>query len=456
MTNITGKDKFAEKNDNYWYSITDATNAYKNGWDAILFDCFHPFDGGDITTYTSQIRRSLIDGNPSTININEETMDARLKHKYYFVPGVTEVVDEYDGVRYYITAASGSAKLTTYDNGLTFSDRYDKVYCLYNNSLVESITRNNYHPHVYDVNTINVPGKSVLDSCAIDYNRGAFNNHILYGTTNLNSGSYVAIAKLNQATGEIELINNATCKAILNAVGYKPENANINLEMRTKVGIISAHECIALNQNNYQVAWAVPTENGIFQANWQRPVNIITKNEITYDAQTNGTDIYFLDYVKLYDWRGCAQAGAADDTGYMWGDHHWFWSYYMIEGVTVDMDPAHILTNMHQASETTWVKLNTVTTMAELYWVDGGNTGKNTHYFGNFYPNIEGFNYAAKESAIDAYMAAHKEEFGHIKYANNGDNVTTFTVIIPVTYHYKWGDLRIPFSLKITTTAGHN
>ena len=128
----------------------------------------------------------------------------------------------------------------------------------------------------------------------------------------------------------------------------------------------------------------------------------------------------------------------------------------MIEGVTVDMDPAHIKTNMHQANENTWVKLNTITTMAELYWVDGGNTGKNAHYFSNFYPDIAGFNYASQESAIDAYMAANKEKFGHIKYANNGDNVTTFTVIIPVTYHYKWGDLRIPFSLKITTTAGHN
>lgn len=39
--------------------------------------------------------------------------------------------------------------------------------------------------------------------------------------------SYVKIATLDPATSEITLIKNETTKAVLNAIGYEPANANI-------------------------------------------------------------------------------------------------------------------------------------------------------------------------------------------------------------------------------------
>ena len=77
-----------------------------------------------------------------------------------------------------------------------------------------------------------------------------------------------------------------------------------------------------------------------------------TKIKVAVDANTNGNTIYLIDYLKLFDWRG-------PNAGYMWGNQTWFWAYYMVKSITVDMTPANVKTNMHS---NTMQPLSTITT----------------------------------------------------------------------------------------------
>ena len=52
-------------------------------------------------------------------------------------------------------------------------------------------------------------------------------------------------------------------------------------------------------------------------------------------------------------------------------------------------------------------------------------------------------------------MNANKALFGTILYKDNGDNVTDFDLIIPVTIGYEWGEFKTSLTLRIERTAGH-
>ena len=151
---------------------------------------------------------------------------------------------------------------------------------------------------------------TLLNECAVDYESSAFNNVKLYATDNLNNTNYTQIATLTSSTGDISLIKNAVAKSVLNAVGYEANHANINKELRTLVSVVANNGC--------RVATRV--SEAPFTVSWQRPINMKEfENKVTYDAATNWTRIYALDYIKLFDWRG-------ETVGYMWDDQTWFWA----------------------------------------------------------------------------------------------------------------------------------
>ena len=45
--------------------------------------------------------------------------------------------------------------------------------------------------------------------------------------------------------------------------------------------------------------------------------------------------------------------------------------------------------------------------------------------------------------------------FGAIYYKNNGENVTDFTLKIPVTISYTWGDFYDTLVVKVVRTQGN-
>lgn len=391
-----GTNKFGEKINNYWFSLT----GQDGGKEAIVFDVKEPTDGGNINSFTRGIRSTLVNNVENTTGT----------HKYYFAPINVTVKDENNGgATYTITSASSAADVN-----------YNNIFCKY-------ITAPVADKHAYSVDKLN----ELLENCAIDYAKGAFNNDALYAVI---GSTYTKIATLNQATGEISLIKNDQCKLVLNAVGYTANHANINTEMRTWVGVVSSNGC----------GLAQKVTDGTFLVSWQRPINMKDiENKVAIDANTNGNIINIFELIKLFDWRG-------EDAGYMWDDHQWFWVYYGVNAITIDTTPANVLTNMHQANSSTFVKLSSITTEAELYCYPSMTKGavKYNLPFGSY-------NAQNQNAALLNDIALNKDSYGSIYYANNGDNVTEFDVKIPVTIEYTWGKFTKTMTLHINRTTGH-
>ena len=404
---VVGSVTFATKNKNYWFKLDGTPNVTGADAKAFVLDVKEPTDGGDIVTINRGIRSTLVE------NIETGFTNG---HKYYFAPKATSVVAQ-DGKTYTVTPKSSATDVT-----------YNKLYC-------KHVTAPVADEHVWDEATLD----KTLEECAIDYNatKGAFTNDKLYAEC---GGVYKQIATLNQTTGEISLINNDFSQKVLNAVGYTEGHKNITTEMSAWLAIVAPTKC----------GLAEKVAEGVNLASWQRPINLkATEEQQMVDANTNGNTIYLIDILKMFDWRGEAN-------GYMWGKNTWFWAYYNVKAITVDVTPSKVLTNMHYGTEK---KLSEVTTEAELRTYPQMNL-KETYKFdlrqpNNAYGATNGFQYEAKNNALVKYMNEHKEVFGAIYYKNNGDNVNEFYVKVPVTVEYEWGTFTTYVKINIKTTLGH-
>ena len=404
---VVGSVTFATKNKNYWFKLDGTPNVTGADAKAFVLDVKEPTDGGDIVSINRGIRSTLVE------NIETGFTNG---HKYYFAPKATSVVAQ-DDKTYTVTPKSGATDVT-----------YNKLYC-------KHVTAPVADEHVWDEATLD----KTLEECAIDYNatKGAFTNDKLYAECD---GVYKQIATLNQTTGEISLINNDFCQKVLNAVGYTEGHKNITTEMSAWVAIVAPTKC----------GLAEKVAEGLNLASWQRPINLkATEEQQMVDANTNGNTIYLIDILKMFDWRGEAN-------GYMWGKNTWFWAYYNVKAITVDVTPSNVLTNMHYGTEH---KLSEVTTQAELRTYP--QMAQKTTYTFNLrkanylYGATNGFQYEAKNNALVKYMNENKEKFGAIYYKNNGDNVNEFYVKVPVTVEYEWGTFKTMVKINIKTTLGH-
>lgn len=400
---------FGEKINNYWFTTSGRTG----GKSLIRFDVQEPVDGKYIptTTIDREVRSTLVGNMENTAGT----------HKYYFVPKSVTLTAQ-DGTVYTVTPVK------TGNNG-------DKLVCKY--------IATNTHAYPATEEALN----TLLNQCAIDYAAGAFNNTKLYANG-------TEIAELDPATGEILLKNNTATQAVLNAVGYNGAAASHNNDteisyLRAWLGLVGSNGCGIAKQSN----------DVTFLVGWERPINLYTvEQDEAVDANTNGNKITILDKIKLYDWRGYGYEKEENtenliaNDSHMWGDNYWFWAYYRINGVTVDLRESSVLTNMHQASATTFVKLEDVTTQAELVFKNatGGTwSGLNTVTL-----NLTGYNSASQNAAIITYLEQQFEQVA-VYYYNNGDNVTEFDVKIPVTISYQWGSFTDYIDLKIKTTRGN-
>lgn len=337
----------------------------------------------------------------------------------------------------------------------------------------------------------------------IDQYAGAFNNQVLYAK-NTSTNVYTPIARIKQQefvkanpatwpdAGVIELIHwlpigstyqdylagnatlNTVCEDVLNAIGYPMKEDGtcdfdyahkyLMTELHAWLGVVAVNDC---NVAVYMDQVKHDDDNvATFVASWQRPINISTET-ITpaLDANTQENYIFLVDYLKMFDWRG-----NKPHQGYMWDDHYYFWAYYNVHQIDVDMRPASILTNMHQKDADTFVPLNKVTTQAILTNIDVLNPGTGNarlvpdaanlkSYVFDLVGGAKKFTYAVNNDALKDYMGVgtpnidtNKARFGGFYYANNGDNVTEFDVIIPITVHYEWGYVNAKVKWHINTT----
>ena len=318
--------------------------------------------------------------------------------------------------------------------------------------------------------------ESIMTKCAIDYTRGVFANKDLY-SYNPDTKTYIKIAELNQATGEIQLLKaNQTsfeeAKLVLNAYGYEGNHTNIYKELRTWVGLVADLGCeVAM------YTYPVQTNDNLntFLISWQRPINTLAEPiKPALDANTNENYFHMIDYLKLYDWRG-----NKPNQGYMYEDHYWFWAYYQLKSIILDLDPLSVYTNLHYGNA--YNTLNTISTEVDLWAASdafggAGNSGLSIFNF-NEGPDmtpagiargIYNFNSSYKETNIENFMGtpnfenpttkyhAQKQRFGTVYYQNNGHNVQIFDVYIPYTVEYEWGWITRFADFVIDSTHGQH
>ena len=261
-----------------------------------------------------------------------------------------------------------------------------------------------------------------------------FANNAIYATPA--NGKAVKIATLNQITGELTLINKATTKIVLNAVGYEANHANINKELRAWIGFVGDNGC----------GLATQVAEAPFLASWQRPINLNNVADQAFvDAQTNGNYIYLADLLKFFDWRNVAFD--------MEGNNTWFMNFYGINAITVDVTPGKVYTDMN-GGDIDKTTLASVTTKARLYTESATGKAATEHKF-TFKTDFTKLNSSSQNDEAKQYIADHKSEFGYIYYENNGENVEKFKVKVPVTVSYTWGDFQTYVLIEIDRTKNN-
>ena len=398
VTTINNKETktypFGDQNSAYWFDNNKL----------VIFDVYNPADGNDIDVINRSVRSTLLE--------NKESFNAP-KHRYYFIPKSVEITSQ-SGVKYTLIPKSS--------NGL-----YNKVYCKLVTAPVADI-------HNYD------DAATVLKTCALDLTKGAYANNKLYAVS---GGVETLVATINPTTGEIKLQKNAVTKAIFNAVGYAQDHANAYKQLHAHVGIATGNACNVVEE----------TTNDKFVASWLRPINLIKYTKPAVDAKTNGNEINVLDCVKLYDWRGWngtteTEAGCVANESNMWDNHWWFWAYYNVNKITLDLRNTSVKTNMHN---NTWLTLDKVTSMLSLSaGKDLATAQKNT--FVPFTFDLTGLNAADRNAEVKGKLNA---AVGKIFYTNNGSVVKPFEITIPVVISYEWGDIQSEVTITVDPTIGH-
>ena len=411
QTTITRKQlaqhTFGNKIAEYWF---DAHRVH--GTKGVFFDVINPWDRGNINSISRGILTTM-DGN------NVASLEGK-NYKFFFEPKDITLTAQ-DGKKYTITTSG---------NGLD----HNNIVCHYDNT----------HKHAY------AEFADMIKVCAIDYNSGAFNNKNLYaikeGTT-----TSVQIATMDQSKGIIDLVNKEYCQKLLNATGY----ANLN----QLTDELSAHVGVVACGNNCELAEQVI--GGSFIVSWQRPINLITREENpVIDANTNGNTLWLADCLKFYDWRGYdkdanttpTDAACEANQSNMWGSHLWYWAYYGINKIAVDYN--NIKTNLGHGN--TFVPLKSVTNELSLYCIDKNNNAV-TPAEGQkveFTFDLSSYNSSEKNQLLKDYMKDNKAVFGRIHYTNNGDNVGEFSLQIPVTVGYTWGEFETVVTLKVKRSIG--
>lgn len=384
---------FGDKNvDMYWFD---------NG-KVVQFDAVNPFNGGFLSTINRSVRSTLMN--------NIESFNAP-QHSYYFVPGEITVKDEYTGKTYTLTPQSSASDVA-----------YNQVFCKYVSTDVIAYK----------------DAESHLATCALDITKGAYANTGLYV-----KGTYVKIATIDPTTGEVKLVKNHTTKAVLNAVGYKKGIEPLYEQLHAHIGVATANSCGVVEK----------TTEDKFYATWHRPINIFKSVKPAVDANTNGNDIKVLDCIKMYDWRGWktaeTEADCVANQSNMWGDNYWFWAYYGVSAISADLRYDNVMLQFEGSDK--WVKLSSVTNDLALYGKTAtGSIVRDDVLTSTF--NLAGYNNSAYNALVLRTLQA---KLGSIHYTNNGDVVKNFSVKVPVTITYEWGEIKTDVVINIDATTGH-
>ena len=491
------------KINNYWFGL----DGNVDGWDAVALNIYYPngsagtpevWDNELISTFTANGINNMLTFTDEKLNgANSPYLAPDKKYrKFFFAPINTTIKDSclcndpYNKVDVWTITAKSSATdekwnafvcnynichdVAQHNVEMFDPTRFNPEYRDYDDGCITNLhapkTYTTHKFQVKDGKSDDAKNSAILQSCAIDYNDGCFENDILYATKD--GVNYTPIVKLNQATGRLTLIrpnNNqspqdpyrydyvpeSVLDKVLNAVGYWGDHhQNISDELHTWVGVVVNNGC-DVARDLFTVHGDNNQNYSIFEASWQRPINLVsTDPEPVEDAEDNGEIIPVYNHLAFFDWRGPVD-------GSMEGLNKWLWSYYNIHGIKFSVHPDKVLTNMHQSSPETFVVLSTVSKDVHLYAYDAwdpitgtGNMVPGMYEFENTF-DIRGFANQALNTSLLGKLNLNKRMFGYIFYENNGQNVNTFSIKVPVSIYYEWGHFDTYMTVTIRSTQGN-
>lgn len=498
-----------EKNNNYWFAL-DGDVA---GWDAVALNINYPNGKtGTPTEWRNALLNTFIAGGTNNhiaftdvaLNSPNTYLREDINYRKFFFAPINTTIKDLHGQEWIITAKSSADdeewNAFVCHNDICCAENHADIekqaishslnketlsglqilnpeYRVYDPKCTANLHRGaKYTEHKFQVTadgkSDDAANSAILQKCAIDYREGCFTNDALYAVKK-GTNNYTKIVSLNQTNGELRLVRPndrnspqdpsrsdyvpfSDLDMVLNAIGYVDDrHSNISTELHTWVGVVVNNGC-GVARDLFTVHGDNNQNYSIFETSWQRPINLNAKDpDPIEDAKNNGEIIAVYDHLAFYDWRG-------ETEGNMEGIlNKWLWAYYNIHAIKFNLDPEKVLTNMHQASEDTFVKLSKVSRDVHLraydYWNYVTGTGTpcaNPYEFSNTF-DIRYWANQSLSADLYAYLALNKGEFGYIFYENNGENVNTFTVKVPVEICYEWGHFDTYLTITIKSTKGN-
>nr|WP_279111487.1 hypothetical protein [Bacteroides intestinalis] len=263
---------------------------------------------------------------------------------------------------------------------------------------------------------------------------GVYTNTKLYAATSLTASKseWKEIATINQATGEITYVKNSTSEFLLNYYGHS------NAQLVAQIGVVPYTPC----------AIAMATQNSVYPAKFLRPIdaNPVEDGEFT-DAEANGSKLNIADLFHFSDWRDKKFVDFdADPVDY---SNAWLFAYYNVKQVKVLIDKITTDMNGHDINNKLLSQVSTKVKFSQLNPSGADVTGTGVTVSFAAYNKQS----AGKKATYDAIKAA----MGQIKYENNGNNVGTFKVRIPVEFTYDWGVIqKVWVDCVVKNTIGNN
>lgn len=203
---------------------------------------------------------------------------------------------------------------------------------------------------------------------------------------------------------------------------------------------------------------ALPVADGIHPYYFLRPINVVSGEGKFLDAEANGSYIDMLELLSFSDWRG--EQFVTENF-----KNVWYFAFYDVKAIRVNAE--EIMTNMKFEGQTKeWNYLTDITNEIRISYVDGDkdeypmvwDDAASTYTYENTFDlhNLDGVDYNEASKGTAETYAKFVDVFGALKYHNNGNNIKSFDLQIPVYVTYEWGTLRTVANVHVDQTMGND
>jgi len=243
------------------------------------------------------------------------------------------------------------------------------------------------------------------------------------------------VARIDPATGVVELVPTRVAKELLNKVGH--DDLVNTLTARVQV---MASVCGKADQLD-----AIPvklTEGESFNVKFLRPVSITNASAEFEDAETNGSEHNVS--MTFVDWRNHKFVGDTRTKKE---------NYFMYYGIRkIEVDEANAVSDINgDAYEikdgviTKGKKLSEITSFVHFEYI------KPTYATRNKYLN-DGIKIIKTGTDKDGYVTVADGAFGTLTYYNNNNTVGGYHVIFPAKVYYDWGIINTTIDCYVKKT----